>query len=166
MKTKMSKKKFTEQVIRICDAINSRVNKLQERIERIEDGLFLEFYPYVPRRINGKDVNVKTSAPNETASGCSEQLIPVGDYTARMRKQAEEDKEQQIKESVNSMFMEKGADAAFVVDKFENYTDNQETVQESTQNTAILEEYQPFEVEPGAVVDGVKIDATDESDQE
>lgn len=71
---------------------------------------------------------------------------------------------QKIKEKISSLFKSKGADAAFVVDKFENYSGNQETIQESTQKTAVFEEYQPFEVEPGTVVDGVMIDATEESE--
>ncbi|MBR6435261.1 MAG: hypothetical protein IKS45_02010 [Thermoguttaceae bacterium] len=57
--------------------------------------------------------------------------------------------------------MKKGANAAFVVDKFENYN-KKGTIQESSQNTAIIEEFQPFEVVPGTVVDGIMIDATDE----
>lgn len=72
---------------------------------------------------------------------------------------------QKIKEKISSLFKSKGADAAFVVDKFENYN-NGGMIQESTQKAVIIEDFFPFVVEPGAVVDGVKIDATDESDQE
>ena len=116
------------------------------------------------------DQSVKTSlrfpsvfdSPPRRVVERSENLIPLQEFIARKRKQAEEEWERQIKESVNSTFKEKGADAAFVVDKFENYSGNQESIQESTQNTAVLEEYQPFEVEPGTVVDGVMIDATDD----
>ena len=90
----------------------------------------------------------------------------------------------QLKKAISKLFMKKGANAAFVVDKFENYNkkgtiqessqntaifeefcpldDKRSMIQESTQNTAVLEEYQPCEVEPGTVVDGVVIDATDD----
>ncbi|MBQ2621092.1 MAG: hypothetical protein IJF84_07100 [Thermoguttaceae bacterium] len=68
---------------------------------------------------------------------------------------------QKIKEKISSLFKSKGADAAFVVDKFENYN-NGGTIQESTQKAVIIEDFFPLVVEPGAVVDGVKIDATDD----
>jgi hypothetical protein len=71
----------------------------------------------------------------------------------------------QIKKAISNLFKKKGTDAAFIVDKFENYN-NGSTIQESTQKAVIIEDFFPFDVEPGTVVDGVKIDATEELDQE